>query len=430
MRVLAAALLGPCLLVPSALFAQAPSSSVSYQFQFINPGARSLALGGAFTGLSDDATAVFANPAGLTVLTAPEISVDIRSSRVEAEYFSGGRTGGVPTGRGIDTVLGARYDTTVSNTTAPAFASFVYPRSRFVLAVARSQVLRVKRTADTQGLILRFGDGTDFRDNISRNIQDLTITSYGATVAVKIGRTLSIGGGLSLARFGGSDRELIFANPQPSFGPSQFVNFNPVDLRGTPLIDIRTEARDANALEGRIGLLWRPVAAIQVGASYRRGPRFATERNAITFDEPEALEFKVPDVLTAGIAIRPTASLTITSDVSTIDYKDLSKSSNAFDIFDAEFPRTLEVHAGAEYVFTARFSPALRVGAWREPYSGPVTTATFNLDLVQERFPSRSANGHIAFGGGLSLSQRFEVNAATDISSRSRIASVSAIVRF
>lgn len=314
--------------------------------------------------------------------------------------------------------------------TTPGFLSFVYPRSRFVLAIAGSQVLRVNRTADTQGLILRFGDGTDFRDNISRNIQDLTITSYGATVAVKMGRTLSVGGGLSLARFSGSDRELIFGTPQPSFGPSQTVNFSPVDLRGAALIDIRTEARDANSLEGRIGLLWRPVPAVQVGAAYRRGPRFAIERNANTFDEPEPLEFKVPDVLTAGIAVRPTSALTITSDISSIDYKDLAKSSNAFDTFDAAFPRTLEFHAGAEYVFAAKLSPALRFGAWREPYSGPVTTATFNLDLVQERYPSRPATGHVAFGGGLSLSEGFEMNGAVDLSSRSRIVSTSAIVRF
>ncbi|MFN2441641.1 MAG: hypothetical protein ABR517_03050, partial [Thermoanaerobaculia bacterium] len=35
-------------------------------FNFRNPGARSLAMGGAFLGLADDATAAEANPAGLT----------------------------------------------------------------------------------------------------------------------------------------------------------------------------------------------------------------------------------------------------------------------------------------------------------------------------------------------------------------------------
>jgi len=431
MRTFAAMVMASGLFLPAAAVAQAPSASVSYQFHFINPGARSLAMGGAFAGLSDDATAVFANPAGLTRLGKPEISFDIRGSRVEAEYFAGGRTGGVPTGRGIDTVTGAAYATAVSNTTSPGFLSVVYPFSSFVLAVARSEVLRVDRVADSQGVILRFGDGTDFRDQVTRNIQDLVITSYGATLAGKLGETLSVGGGLSVARFSGTSREMIFAKPSPSFGASQVVNFSPVDLETTPLIDIVTEPAGGTALEGRVGVLWKPGPRAQIGASYRRGPRFGIERSAITFDEPERRVFKVPDVFTAGIAVRPIQVFTITSDVSVTSYKDLAKSSDTFAIFRAQFPRTFEIHSGLEYVFIARFFPALRFGAWREPYSGPVTTSTFNLDLVQERFPVRPAQTHVSFGGGLTLfGGNVEANGGVDLSSLTRLVSVSAIVRF
>ena len=63
-------------------------------------------------------------------------------------------------------------------------------------------------------------------------------------------------------------------------------------------------------------------------------------------------------------------------------------------------------------------------------YNGPVTTRSFNLDLVHERFPARDAVMHVSFGSGLSLSSTFEVNGAADISSQSRIISISAIVRF
>jgi hypothetical protein len=38
-------------------------------FRFNNPGARANAMGGAFIGLADDATAAYTNPAGLTILT-------------------------------------------------------------------------------------------------------------------------------------------------------------------------------------------------------------------------------------------------------------------------------------------------------------------------------------------------------------------------
>ena len=51
-------------LFPSVTVAQT-AIQIPLQFDFVNPGAKSLALGGAFTGLADDATAGFANPAGL-----------------------------------------------------------------------------------------------------------------------------------------------------------------------------------------------------------------------------------------------------------------------------------------------------------------------------------------------------------------------------
>src|SRR5688572_11660179 len=49
------------------------------QFNFGNPGARSLGMGGAFLGLADDASAAEANPAGLTILRKPEFSIEARN---------------------------------------------------------------------------------------------------------------------------------------------------------------------------------------------------------------------------------------------------------------------------------------------------------------------------------------------------------------
>src|ERR1700745_1832652 len=49
------------------------------QFNFGNPGARSLGMGGAFIGLADDASAAEANPAGLPSLRKPEFSIEARN---------------------------------------------------------------------------------------------------------------------------------------------------------------------------------------------------------------------------------------------------------------------------------------------------------------------------------------------------------------
>src|SRR5947207_6835766 len=57
------------------------------QFNFGNPGARSLGMGGAFLGLADDTSATEANPAGLTILRKPEVSVEGRNFE-EQQLFS------------------------------------------------------------------------------------------------------------------------------------------------------------------------------------------------------------------------------------------------------------------------------------------------------------------------------------------------------
>lgn len=50
-----------------------------FRFNFINPGARSLGLGGAFIGAADDATAIVANPAALHYVSRFEVFLEYRS---------------------------------------------------------------------------------------------------------------------------------------------------------------------------------------------------------------------------------------------------------------------------------------------------------------------------------------------------------------
>ena len=76
--VLALLLVG--LLAPAAVPGQ--EAVVPLQFSFSDPGARSMGFGGAFVALADDATAAFSNPAGLTQLLRPEISIEGRRWRL------------------------------------------------------------------------------------------------------------------------------------------------------------------------------------------------------------------------------------------------------------------------------------------------------------------------------------------------------------
>jgi long-chain fatty acid transport protein len=56
------------------------------QIDFLNPGTRSLAMGGAFVGLANDATAALANPAGLHDLSKTEVCGNIFSASAVVRF--------------------------------------------------------------------------------------------------------------------------------------------------------------------------------------------------------------------------------------------------------------------------------------------------------------------------------------------------------
>jgi long-chain fatty acid transport protein len=88
------------------------------QFNFTSPGARSLALGGAFIALADDATAAFTNPSGLVSLSRPEVSIEGRSSDYTHTFANGGRDPDISFGESDNGTEGL------------SFLSFVYPGKR------------------------------------------------------------------------------------------------------------------------------------------------------------------------------------------------------------------------------------------------------------------------------------------------------------
>jgi len=100
------------------------------QFNFGNPGARSLGMGGAFIGLADDASAAEANPAGLTILRKPEFSIEARNYLEQQ----------IMTTSGTYPDLVRTPFTHYSDRVEPTFASIVYPLPKnFVIGVYYNQ---------------------------------------------------------------------------------------------------------------------------------------------------------------------------------------------------------------------------------------------------------------------------------------------------
>ncbi len=116
------------------------SLQIPLQFDFLNPGARSLALGSAFAGLADDATAGFTNPAGLTALTLPEVSFEVRGRRLESPFLRGGRLSGPVSMLGVDTRPDPDYGISVAESAGPSYVSFVFPAAQVVVDWLPSRV--------------------------------------------------------------------------------------------------------------------------------------------------------------------------------------------------------------------------------------------------------------------------------------------------
>jgi long-chain fatty acid transport protein len=427
---------GVLILGAAPAFAQA-SLQLPLQFDFLNPGARSLALGSAFTGLADDATSGFTNPAGLTILRFPEVSFEGRVRDLETSFLAGGRLSGAVSNRGIDTVSGAQYGSGTDHSSGPSFMSFVFPHDRWAVAGYRHEFVRIEQAFESTGVFQ--GEGT--REQALRGRRELQMNAYGLSGALRAGERVRLGASLVFYSAKMAASFLRYDSPEFFSAPT----FTPDTLRG-----VAEQAADDTAMGFSVGGLFTlkqaPVggstaADLVLGVVYRRAGRFGFSAFEGDFFEPVTRDstFDPPDTLAVGLSSHVTPSLTVAVDVAAVGYSSLldgyisaqaptgAKGTN-FTIEDV-----IEIHAGVEYVFAAPFSPALRIGAWRDPNHAIVYRAPANPDLLDERFaaylPSAEDVTHVTFGAGMAFSPRYEINGAVDLSSRSRVFSLSAVLR-
>jgi long-subunit fatty acid transport protein len=194
----------------------------------INPGARSLALGGAFVAVADDATAAYANPSGLVQLLRSEISVELRGWAEDREGVASNRSG-----------IG--------------FASFVLPRQKWSLAIYGQTLASLEYPGGS------WSDGGEVVP-----LSSLTIANVGISAAVRLNDALSVGAGIA-----------VFAGNSTRIG---------VDYSFTPTVVSTDETiTDSGVIAGG---LWSLSDAWALGASYRSGAdfRFDSGREATVPD--------------------------------------------------------------------------------------------------------------------------------------------------
>ncbi len=188
-------------------------------FSLSPPGARSLAMGGAFLGLADDATAAYTNPAGLTNLAVggAEVTVEVRGAQYSSSFADRGHykndtsstSGPDLTHTGQDFVDGLQFGKADGDVTGLSFLSygFVLPGG-LTVALYRHELGNFQSSFEAQGPFNddNCGEGAQrecelFRVQPSRSSIDLEIINYGASAAyafdVGSASSLSVGIGVS-----------------------------------------------------------------------------------------------------------------------------------------------------------------------------------------------------------------------------------------
>jgi long-chain fatty acid transport protein len=369
---------GLAALAPASAGAQ-PVTIPRFDFSFANPGARSLGFGGAFAALADDATAAYANPAGLVQLTAPEVSLEARLQNRSPAFLAGGRADGTPTGIGLDTREGVAFGRDSSRTLGPYFASVVIPRGRWSFALYGHQLARFEEAVEAQGFFFD-DDGATGRFPGTRERVDLEVRTAGAAAGWRLDDRWSFGLGIVYAETSLRTRSDAFLPDDESeasfFGPISFLPER--RLSGSQV------AIDGGDLTLSAGALWRPTEQLSAGLFYRQGAR--AEGTAAFETGPAAsfqgssrnpAELAVPDVAGAGLAYRsPGGALTLAGEIDHVGYAGLVQVQSTEDsvVFGREYDDAWEYHAGAEYALL-RSNPivAFRAGYWIEANGDDLT---------------------------------------------------------
>jgi long-chain fatty acid transport protein len=188
---------GPIAVAIAALGAAAGAQEPVRSFDYVlsNPGARSVALGGAFAGLADDATAAFGNPAGLVQLLRPEVSAELRL----ASRTLDGDSGSDP----------------VAEASGLGFASFVWPGRGWSAAVYLHRAASYEFASVDPEVVVADGTGVD-------------MLSVGAAAAIRLHERLSLGfGGSYFVADLGADGSL--SQDDSSWGYNAGLLWRPLD---------------------------------------------------------------------------------------------------------------------------------------------------------------------------------------------------------
>lgn len=443
-------------------------ANINLQFRFTNPGARAQAMGGAFVGLADDTTAIFANPAGLTRLSSQMLVFEANHTKRDNPIpFFGGSINQVGL-QDFDFNLESR--DFPSDTTSIPFVAYVRPKGKVRWGVFYAEQGNFDRRYRNEGVSIppdprREVDSSALAFFAPGNHRiDLGLRSLGISAAVDLTSRLSFGATVAYSemsydgftRLDVPDFEALF--PDINFAPSFLETIEPFIGDTFAAIDVSGDDRQ---LAYNLGLLYTATDRFSLGLSYKRQPGYDYDYRVNGLDggfnplpeETGSATFNVPDSYSGGFAFRATDTFLVSVEVSRLLYSDLRQDfhtffENANDPINASLTieDTTEYRIGAEYFFiNGRYPVAVRAGYWFEPYHALVNevldsqilfrymnNGDFEQDVRQAVFLRRFAKdlNHITFGLGMTFGPSLTLDASADISEDDQSYSLSSIYRF
>lgn len=415
-----------------------------FQFNFITPGARATAMGGAFIGLADDATAAVTNPAGLTALIDPEVSVEFKYLSYTAEqlfenpYDSNNWT--------YTDTRKMEFDDSVNSL---PFVSAVYPLKRFFIALYRQELANYKSSYRTGAYPIAMTNSGGYWNPRDAAVE-LKVVNYGIGAAVEILDGLSLAVSPRWSQMDMTSHYAVFYLDDETGA----TDFSSNDLAFESRVDDSDEGFSLN-----IGLQWQPHPKFSFGAVYRSGTTFTVtvqpgRRGRYSVLDPtdddydsDLAEFtlRLPDSFGAGIAFRPSDTLTLTLDVMHVRYKDLLEDLDI--LYETDYltadnftvDNATEIHFGLEYLLVvAERIVTLRAGVYDDPahairFTGaaqPGVSSSFVTNAYRNRFAGGEDQVHVTGGLGIVFNEHLQIDAATDIADNLKQVSVSAVYRF
>ncbi len=425
------------LLSENPVFAQTNAeTNAGIQFNFSTPGAHSLAVGGAFLALADDASAAYTNPAGLTEILDTGVTVEARGWSYSHIFTDRGRLAGELTGVGLDTIVGLEDGVAKDDVTGLSFFSLVYPRKRWSVALYRHELANFDANFEAQGAFV----ADSARLLPTRTVMNLDIVSHGFSAAYRVSGNLSLGLGFSYYDFAINSTTQRFATRRDTGGICCSLDYS----SGNSVSSQIQLGEDTNW--GLIaGFLWKISDFWSAGGVLRQGPSFefaakdqpGPRATSSSIESEQRARFHTPDVIGIGIAFKPNDTIRLTLDYDQVQYSDLTASH--IDIFNAESTGNElakfkvddadEIHLGVEYIFIYHeaHSIALRLGAWHDPDH----RIRFEGESAGFRALFRRGNDALHVTGGVGVGSRtFQVDAAFDQSDRVTTVSLSTTIRF